>query len=481
MKVTLKRRKVVIVGGGITGLTTAYYLQQQAMEQNLPLEIVLIESSLRLGGKIHTVRKNSYTIERGPESFFDTGSSVRSLAHDLNIEHKIIQNNNGRTFIAIGNKLHPIPSNLLLGGSPKILSVLTSNFLSLSGKIRAAADLILPSNAHESDEPIGEFFRRRFGKELVENLVEPVLAGTFAGDVDHVSMHAMFPQFYQLEKDYRSLLVGMKKTGRGIYALVDTPGEIHYESFEGGLETVIEALEASLTNITILKGLKVDLIENNADLTPQMYLNDGTSIQADQVVVTTPFNITKSILRDSETLYQMKKMNYATIATVTLAFDQKVMQKYEDALNFFVSRNSDFAITTCTWSNRKFDHVAPEGHELLRVYIGRVGDESIVELSDNEIEKIVLQDLEKAIGLNDKPSLIVVARWKEAMPQYTMGHEQRMHAMKEQFSQEFPNVLLTGSSYEGISIPDCVTQGKETAQQVISQLSQEDMKNLLVN
>ncbi|MGN7477901.1 protoporphyrinogen oxidase [Solibacillus silvestris] len=470
MKVTLKRGKVVIVGGGITGLTTAYYLQQKTKAHNLPLDIVLIEASLRLGGKIHTVRKNGYIIERGPESFFDTGSSVRKLARDLNIEHEMIQNNNGRTFIAVGSKLHQIPSNLLLGGSPKIFPFIKSNVLSVIGKLRAAGDLFLPKLPHEADEPISEFFRRRFGKELVENLVEPVLAGTFAGDVDHVSMQSMFPQFYQLEKDYRSLLIGMKKTGKGIYALVDTPGEIHYESFIDGLESLIEALENSLTDVKILKGLKVNSIENQSEHTQLIELNDGTSIQADKIVVTTPFNVTKKIFRDSEIMQQVPDMNYATIATVTMAFEEGSMQKYEDALNFFVSRNSDFAITSCTWSHRKWDNVSPEGHDLLRVYIGRVGDESIVELSDSEIEKIVLQDLERAIGLDTQPLLTVVARWKEAMPQYTIGHEARMSTMKAQFYKEFPHVYLAGSSYEGISIPDCVLQGKDAAEKVINQL-----------
>lgn len=161
MKVTLKKRKVVIVGGGITGLTTAFYLQQKAKALDELIEIIIIEASLRLGGKIHTVRKNGFIIERGPESFFDTGSNVRNLARDLNIEHEIIQNNNGRTFIAIGNELHPIPSNILLGGSPKILSFMKSNVLSLSGKVRAAGDLFLPKLPHEADEPISAFFRRR--------------------------------------------------------------------------------------------------------------------------------------------------------------------------------------------------------------------------------------------------------------------------------------------------------------------------------
>ena len=472
MKVTKKRRKVVIVGGGITGLTTAYYLQQKARAQQEPLDIVLVEASLRLGGKIHTVRKDGFIIERGPESFFDTGSSVRHLARDLTIEHEMIQNNNGRTFIAIGSELHPIPSNLLLGGSPKIFSFMTSNVLSLSGKVRAAGDLFLPKLPHEADEPISAFFRRRFGKELVENLVEPVLAGTFAGDVDHVSMQSMFPQFYQLEKDYRSLLVGMKKTGKGIYVMVDTPGEIHYESFKNGLETLIEALEAALTDVTIIKGMKVNSIENQSDHTVQIYLNDGSSLQADKVVVTTPFNAAKKIFNDSEVMPHVPSMSYATIATVTMAFQKGQMKKYTDALNFFVSRNSDFAITTCTWSNRKFNNTSPDECDLLRVYIGRVGDESIVELSDSEIEKIVLQDLQRAVGLEASPIFTVVARWKEAMPQYTIGHESRMATMKEQFYKEFPNVILAGSSYEGISIPDCVAQGKEASEQVWKQLDE---------
>lgn len=471
MKVTLKRRKVVIVGGGITGLTTAYYLQQKAKAQNEQLDIVLIEASLRLGGKIHTVRKNGFIIERGPESFFDTDSSVRSLARDLNIEHEMIQNNDGRTFIAIGSILHPIPSNLLLGGSPKISSFMASNVLSLSGKVRAAGDLILPKLPHDTDEPISDFFRRRFGKEVVENLVEPVLAGTFAGDVDHVSMQSMFPQFYQLEKDYRSLLIGMKKTGKGIYALVNIPGEIHYESFEGGLETLSEALENALTDVTILKGIKVDLIENQKEGSQQIYLSDGSSMLADKLIVTTPFNVAKKIFRDSEIMSQVPNMSYATIATVTMAFKKGQMQKYTDALNFFVSRNSDFAITTCTWSNRKWDNAAPEDHDLLRVYIGRVGDESIVELSDSEIEKIVLQDLQKALGLEELPIFTVVARWKEAMPQYAVGHESRMAMLKQQFYEEYPNVTLAGSSYEGISIPNCVMQGKQVADKVWNQFT----------
>ncbi|MEK4230649.1 protoporphyrinogen oxidase [Solibacillus sp. FSL H8-0538] len=470
MRVTLTRRKVVVIGGGITGLTTAFYLQQEAKQYNLPLDVVLIESSLRVGGKIHTLRKDGFIIERGPESFFDSCSSVRSLARDLRIEHEIVQNKNGQTYIAVGSELHPIPSNLLFGGSPEVSSFITSSLISISGKIRAAGDLLLPKSSEKIDEPISDFFRRRFGKEVVENLVEPVLAGTFAGDVDHLSMQSMFPQFYQLEKEHRSLILGMKKSGKGIYAIGDDKDELHYETFRNGLETLVETLEAELAPNTILKGVKVDSIEKSSDNSLQIYLNNIAPIQADAVIMTTPYNVAKDVFRGSNLMQDLPSMNYATIATVTMAFKEGQINKYKDALNFFVSRNSDFAITSCTWNNRKWDNVSPEGYDLLRVYIGRVGDESIVELSDSEIEKTVVQDLQKAIDLHDNPVFTVVARWKQSMPQYTVGHDKLLSILKERFSEQFPQVQLIGSSYEGISVPDCVAQGKNAAKHLIDQM-----------
>ncbi|MER1985628.1 MAG: protoporphyrinogen oxidase [Solibacillus sp.] len=472
MKVTLNKRKVVIVGGGITGLTTAFYLQQYAKKQSLPLDIKLIESSLRVGGKIHTHRKNGFIIERGPESFFDTCSSVRKLAKELNIEHELVQNNDGRTYIAVGNDLHPIPSNLLFGGSPAVSSFMTSSVFSLSGKVRAAGDLFLPRAKQEIDEPISDFFKRRFGPEVVENLVEPVLAGTFAGDVDHLSMKSMFPQVYQLEQEYRSLIVGMKKTGKGIYAIDDHPGELHYETFRNGLETLIEALEQQLEPGTILKAMKVESVEQLANGQVIIYTNNSEALKADHVIMTTPFNVVKNVFQDSEAIRTLPKMNYATIATVTMAFEKGQIDKYKDANNFFVSRNSDLAITTCTWSNHKWNDVAPDDCDLLRVYIGRVGDESIVELSDSEIEKIVMQDLKRAIKLKNEPFYTVVTRWKESMPQYTIGHEERMKVLQEQFLKEYPQVQLVGSSYRGISVPNCVAQGQEAAMQAIQFFSE---------
>lgn len=466
MRVTFNRRKVAVIGGGITGLTTAFYLQKEAQLNNLPIDVVLIEASLRLGGKIQTLRKDGFIIDRGPESFLDYAKSVRELARDLGIEQKMIDNNKGKTFIAVGSQLYPIPKGLMFGGSLEVSSFITSGLFSLSGKIRAAGDLLLPKTSELNDEPIGDFFRRRFGKEVVENLVEPLMAGTFAGDIDHLSIRSMFPQFYQLEKQYRSLILGMKKSGQSIAKeRVES-----YNTFTNGLETLVEALEDKMLPSSILKGIKVESIEKLNDGSYQIFSNNISPLKCDAIIMTTPFNVTKNIFKNYDLFEDIPNMDYATIATVTMAFKQNGDERYKDAMNFFVSRNSDLAITTCTWCNHKWDNVAPEGYNLLRAYIGRVGDEAIVELSDSDIERTVQRDLEKALGITGPPVFTNVSRWKQSMPQYTVGHEKRTEEIKQQLYELFPKVKLVGSSYEGISVPDCVAQGKQAAYEMIDNI-----------
>ncbi|MFJ7952271.1 protoporphyrinogen oxidase [Lysinibacillus sp. NPDC096418] len=471
---TQKRRKVVVVGGGITGLTAAFYMQKEARAKELPVDIVLVESSLRLGGKIQTMRKDGFIIERGPESFFDRHNDVYALAKDLGIENELITSNAGPTYIAVGSQLYPIPGSLMSGEAPHISPFITSGLFSLSGKIRAAGDIVLPRSAQNDDQSLGGFFRRRFGTEVVENLVEPLLAGTFAGDIEQMSMYSTFPQLFDLEQKHRSLLVGMKKSGANFLSndrVVKDKGV--FQTFSNGLETIVEKLEESLLPGTVLKGVKVEEIERGKDNTVQVIFNNFTQIKADAVIVATPFNVTQQIFSKQNLLTELKTMKAASIATVTMAFKKEQLGDL-DALSFFVSRNSDFTITSCTWSNRKWPNTTPVDYVLLRSYIGRVGDEAIVALSDSEIEKTVLQDLKKTIGVDGAPVETIVSRWKNAMPQYTVGHEEKIARVKQELQEHFPTVKLSGSSYEGISIPECVKQGQTVAYEILSELFEPD-------
>lgn len=466
---TNPRRKVIIVGGGITGLTSAYYLQKEVRENNLPIDVVLVEASLRVGGKIHTVRKDGFIIERGPESFYDRKGSIRTLAQDLGIEDQLIYNQVGSTYIVEGNQLYPIPNSLMVGATTQASAFLTSGLFTLSGKLRAAGDFILPRSHLESDQPVGKFFRRRFGSEVVENLIEPLLAGTFAGDVEKLSLQSTFPEYFEMEKKYRSLLLGMRKQGARAFVTSKMRHEqAVFQTLKNGLGDLVSTLEANLKPGTIHKGVKVEYIEKQSDGTMSVYFNNIAPLKADAIILAIPFNETKNIFK-SELLNNVPSMKAATIATVTMAFKNEQLGDL-DAMNLYVSRNSDFTMTSCTYSNRKWPTTAPEGYSLLRTYIGRVGDEAIVELSDSEIEKTVLQDLDKLIHVTGKPFTTVVARWKQAMPQYTVGHVERIEAAKTEIHDHFPNIHLVGSSYEGISIPECVEQGQHVVEKVLEEL-----------
>ncbi|OCS87237.1 protoporphyrinogen oxidase [Caryophanon tenue] len=475
MRLTNKQRKVVIIGAGITGLTTAFYMQKQARDEKLPIDVLLIDASLRAGGKIETLRQDGYIIERGPESFYDQHGDIERLAQDLYIRSKLINNNIGTSYIALDTKLYEVPRQFSKDRTaPHLPTFVSTELLSVGGKVRALKDIVMPRGDHQYDESVANFFKRRFGQEVLENVVEPLLAGTFAGDIEHLSMKAMFPEFYALEAEYRSLLRGFSKAG-----VAFLPNEVRqhrgvYQTFENGLQTLVESLEESLAPHTLRKGLRVSNVEQLPDATARVHFTNGDKIHADEVIVATPFAVTKNILSAVENLHYVTPVKSATIATVTMAFDAAQITKYQDALNFFVSRNSNFAITSCTFSHNKWDHVAPEGKALLRIYLGRVGDETIVELSDTEIEKIVLRDLEQAIGVIGQPDFTIVSRWKEAMPQYTVGHDEAVEELRKRINQAMPSVYITGSSYDGMSLPRCVAQGYDTAKRLITKMTQAD-------
>lgn len=207
-----ERRQIVIIGGGITGLAAAFYLEKEIKKNDLPAEVTLVEASPRLGGKMQTVHKDGYVIERGPDSFLERKQSAPQLVKDLGLEHLLVNNATGQSYVLVSETLYPIPEGAVMGVPTKIGPFLTTGLFSLPGKLRAGMDLVLPASKPQEDQSLGEFFRRRVGGEVVENLIEPLLSGIYAGDIDRLSLMSTFPQFYQTEQKYRSLIIGMKKS-----------------------------------------------------------------------------------------------------------------------------------------------------------------------------------------------------------------------------------------------------------------------------
>lgn len=469
---TEQRKKVVIVGGGITGLSAAFYMQKEAREKGLPLDVILIEASNRLGGKIQTVRRDGFVIERGPDSFLIRKKSVGLLAEDLGIEDQLVKNATGQAYVFVNGVLHPIPGGSVMGIPTEITPFLKTGLFSWAGKIRAAGDFVLPRSDVKGDQSLGGFFRRRFGMEIVDNLIEPLLSGVYAGDIDQMSLQSTFPQFYEVEKKHRSLILGMKKT---------TPKQLPqknshsakkegvFHTFRNGLETLVEAIEEQLNPGSVIKGARTETIETNGDKT-MIELNDGQKIEADAVILTTGHEMASRLFAPHGLLQDLGQIPTTSVATVALAFPAASVVQDKEGTGFLVSRNSDYSITACTWTHRKWPTSTPEGKVLIRAFVGRVGDEAIVDLPDAEIEKIVLADLNKIIQITGQPDFTIVTRWKKDRPQYRVGHKQRIEAARTELQAKFPRVKLAGASYNGVGLPDCIDQGRAAVREIMDEL-----------
>lgn len=475
MDMSGQNKKVVIVGGGITGLSAAFYMQKEAREKGLPLDVILVEASNRLGGKIQTVRRNGFIIERGPDSFLIRKKSMGILAQDLGIEGELVKNATGQAYVLVGGELHPIPGGSVMGIPTEIGPFLKTGLFSLSGKLRAAGDFVLPRSNIKGDQSLGGFFRRRFGGEIVENLIEPLLSGVYAGDIDHMSLESTFPQFYAVEKKHRSLILGMKKTTPKQLPQKDGHGakkEGVFHTFRNGLETIVEAIEQQLEPGSVMKGVRIDAIEAPGMVGEKTILemNDGRKIEADAVILTTGHEMAGRLFAPHGLLQDLREIPTTSVATVALAFPEEHVVQDKEGTGFLVSRSSDYSITACTWTHRKWPTTTPAGKVLIRAFVGRVGDEAIVDLPDAEIEKIVLDDLGRVMNITGKPDFTVITRWKKDRPQYRVGHKQRIAAARAELESKFPQVKLAGASYNGVGLPDCIDQGRAAVKEVLEDL-----------
>lgn len=464
----MKNRDIIIIGGGITGLTAAFYLQKEIKEKQLPYSVKLVEASDRIGGKIHTERRNGFVIERGPDSFLIRKTSAKKLAEDVGLGDKLVVNGTGQSYILVGDKLQKMPSGSFMGIPTEVRPFLFSGIFSPKGKLRASLDFVRPKGKQAADQSLGLFFRRRFGDELVENLVEPLLSGIYAGDIDDLSLMATFPNFYQLEQEHGSLIRGLRRTmPKRPKTKGPKPGMFY--NLKNGLGSLVEAIEANLEPGTIIKQKAVDHIEHKEE-GYHLLLSDGTTMKAQSIINTAPHFAVQRMLTQYDWMRPLKEMNATSVANIAMVFDQAAIKQDIDGTGFVVSRNSDYRITACTWTHRKWPEFIPKGKVMLRCYVGKPGDEQVVDLPDGQLVNIALRDLNKIMNISARPEFSIVSRWKDAMPQYPVGHRQRVETIQERTKQELPGMFLAGSSYKGIGIPDCIDQGKAAVEEVISYL-----------
>lgn len=457
-------KQILVVGGGITGLSAAYYVQEKINEQNLPYRVQLVEASDRLGGKIATEYRDGFTIERGPDSFLARKTAALKLIEKVGLQHSLVRNATGQAYILVRNKLHKIPQGSFMGIPTEVRPFLFSRLFSLKGKLRAGFDYVLPKGKEAEDQSLGLFFRRRFGNELVEHLIEPLLSGIYSGDIDEMSLMSTFPNFYHLEQKYGSLIKGLNKSmpkqpkkkqaSKGIFM-----------ALTGGFESLVNALEKQLADI-IKTGVAVDHIEKK-ETGYHVLLSDGTVYKANSIIITTPHDTLPKMLSQYDVFKHVESIPNTSVANIALAFDEEALKHNMQGTGFVVSRNSNVRITATTWTERKWPHTTPKEKVLLRSYVGGPHDGEAATLTDEELVDIVINDLNKLVKIKGEPDFSIISRFENKMPQYIVGHEAIIRKINEFTKNHLNGMKIVGSSYTGVGVPDCIEAGEKAADEII--------------
>ncbi|WP_265525128.1 protoporphyrinogen oxidase [Paenibacillus sp. JDR-2] len=474
--------RIVVIGGGISGLSSAFYLQREAERQGKQVKLTIVDGAPVLGGKINTLQRDGFVIEKGPDSFLSRKLPIIELAKELGIENELTaQNENGKTsYIMKGGKLHPMPKGMVLGIPTNLDTFMQTTLLSDEGKARSLLDLEMPRAAPEGDESLGDFLSRRIGAEIVKHISEPLLAGIYAGDLSKLSIQATFPQFAEAERQYGSLIRGtqMQQKNKAPHQAPDyLPEELKnsvFLSFKEGLSTMVHALDQALQSVERRLGDAVVAINplNGEDAASnyEVVLESGEVVPADHVLVTVPAFHAADLLEPLVDVTELRAINYVSVANVVMAFEKSTFDRAFDGSGFLVPRSEGLRITACTWTSNKWLHTSPEDKVLLRCYVGRAGDEEVAMLPDDELKKAVLEDIQKVLGIDAVPVFTEITRLPRSMPQYPVGHLENTAALRDRLAEELPGVYVTGAAFGGVGLPDCIRSGKEAALEILSTL-----------
>jgi oxygen-dependent protoporphyrinogen oxidase len=472
-------RTVVIVGGGISGLATAFALLERASTAGLSLRCTILEAGSSWGGKIVTHRIGDIVTEAGPDSFLSQKPAALDLCTKLGLADQVINTNETvkKACVLYKGRMHDLPEGLLSFVPRQLKPFLRSGLLTWTGLVRMGLEIAVPPDPSTEDESLAGFLRRRFGTQAYERVLEPLMAGIYAGDAEQMSLRATFPRFLELEQQHGSVVRGMmeaKKTGST--ALSGQPRRTMFVSLKHGLGDLVTALTQRLTEqgveLKLRTGVEALRVRSH-ELGRWMYdliLQGGSALSAESVVLATPAYVSADLLRPLSPIAGgvLDLIPYASTATIAMAFPRAMMSEIE-GFGFIVPRAEERDLIAATWTSLKWPHRAPVDQLLVRCYVGGVGREEILQLDDAALTAKVRAELAALCGVSVEPTYTEVNRWWKAMPQYTLGHLDRLAQLDAAVSR-YPGLILTGAGYRGVGIPDCIRDGAIAAERVVQDL-----------
>lgn len=571
---------VTIVGGGLTGLTAAYYLGHVKPEWT----ITLYEQAPRFGGKIQTQRVDNFVVELGPDSYLGRKTEMTDLVHDLGLGDTLVSNETGQAFVYDKGSIHPIPGGSIMGIPTEMMPFVKATLISWSGKLRAGLDYFKkPYQLDENgDVSIGHFFKYHLGQEMMDKLIEPLLAGIYGGDIYKISLLSTFPHFIQVEQKYGNMVKGMmaakmshskagvSKAAKGAVTEGDVPRagkgtmtDRQFESHEaktsqdssagnsvrgssyviktssnhqsakaqadmenrkgtaaqsgmfrqltGGLESVITAIvEAMPSNVHLHTGTlvsdiryvdgiySIDVVNQyndscgcqstadsvNTDSISTDFINadnslnesnsateallDKAPVMADHVIISTPPATYTQWFKDDQGFDFLRSMEQSSCAIAIMSFDKSTFDGDLKGSGLLITRNTDTPLTACTILNQKWPQTTPDDKVVLRVFIGKPGNDVVERLSEEELSELAVKEIQHIMGFSVKPEWVRINRLIHCMPQYNVGHRAGIKAVREHVAEHYPNLHLIGTPFDGIGIPDGVKQAKELVEKLVN-------------
>lgn len=472
---------VAIVGGGISGLATAYSLQEQAAAAGLAIKCTILDSSPSWGGKIVTHRIGDLVTEAGPDSFLSQKPAGLQLIEKLGLTDQVINTNETgkKAFVYSGGRLRELPEGLVVITPGQVGPFLKSGLLTVGGLARMGMDLVIPAKRSQEDESLATFFRRRFGRQAFERMMEPLMAGIYAGDAEQMSLKATFPRFLELEQEHGSVIRGMMAARKsGAPPHTNGPRRTMFVSLKNGLDDLVGALVRRLSDqgVTLRAGTAVDSLRVRSHQlgrwTYDVMLHDGSALSVDSLVLATPAFVSAELLRPLTPIAGglLEMIPYASTATVAMAFPASVIGGAVQGFGFVVPRIEHQNLIAATWTSLKWPHRAPPDQLMTRCYVGGVGREGILQLDDRALVEKVKAELKQICGITTGPTHVEVNRWMRAMPQYLLGHLERVEQVEGALSR-YGGLVLTGAAYRGVGIPDCIRDGALAAERVVKHLT----------
>jgi len=465
--------RLVVVGAGISGLAAAHRAVERAREQGRPLELTVLEGADRVGGTIRTEQRDGFLVECGPDSFLSEKPWALALCQRIGLEERLIRTDDRfrRTFVVWGGHLHPLPEGFQLLAPTRLAPLLASRLFSWSGKLRMACDLVLPRGG-DPDESLGAFVRRRLGREALERVAQPLVAGIYTADPDELSLSATMPRFIEMERRERSVILALWRAARKAPAQHAGTSGARWSLFvtlERGMEELVQALAARLPAGAVRLKERVTGVARE-DGRWRITTASGAGHAADALILAPEAHQAARMLRyvDPGLTHLLEGIPHASSATVSLAYRRADVRHPLDGFGFVVPHAERRPIIACTFSSVKYAGRAPAEHVLLRVFLGGALDEGVLQGDDATLIQIAREQIGPLLGITVEPELARVSRHAQAMPQYHVGHADRVTAI-EQAVARHPGLRLVGGAYRGVGIADCVRSGEEAAERLLEE------------